>query len=83
MCDLTGMLVKKDEKYYEKNIVSYKILNPAATKMVEGEIYSAMEDYIREKDVRYGEHYINSDQTLSSIMVFGDSMLMEWGPLIR
>lgn len=76
--DLTGMMVKPNEKYFEDNISTCEILNTTAKKISEGETYDAIQNYAADKSVRRADYYVNSKENLPSVAVFGDSMFLDW-----
>lgn len=77
MHDLTTMMVKNDQKYYEEAITNYQILAPAAIEIEEGARYNYIQQYVTDRNIRRGDYYENIDQDLPSFAVFGDSMFMD------
>lgn len=79
MRDLTGMMVDKDEKYYEdSSFAYYNVLNATATQMTEGKMYGAIQKYVSDNSIRRGDYYENANVELPTFAVFGDSMFMDW-----
>lgn len=78
MRDLTAMMLKDNEKYYENSTLNYEIINPTATIIQEGDTYSAIQMYVSGSSAKRGNYYENINKELPSFVVFGDSMFMEW-----